>query len=388
MANRHLTNNFIKNLKVDRQTDHYDSLVRNFGVRATAGGTKSFFVMYRLGKQSKRHTLGRYPALSLAEARKNAQEALALVRGGKDPAALKRAARDNYQDTLFSSVVVKYIEVYAKRQTKAWEETHRLLNREFVPVFKHHQIADIKSNDVSVVLDEIVARGSPSAANHAFAAVRKLFNWACEHEYLSTSPVARLRPPSKHVHRDRVLSGDEIVRIWTAAADMGYPYGHVVQLLLLTGQRRDEVAHLRWTDLDLLNAKWTLPAIRNKSGRQHTVPLTEPMIQLLRSMPTTKELLVFPARGKDTPIAGFSKWKSQLDANSAVYHWRIHDIRRTVASGMAQLHVSPHVIERVLNHKTGILGGVAGIYNQYGYLPEMRTALNLWNDHLISMGQK
>ena len=163
---------------------------------------------------------------------------------------------------------------------------------------------------------------------------------------------------------------------------VGDPFRCIVQLLVLTGQRKSEVTGMRWTELDLANRIWRIPADRTKPGRAHEVPLTNTVIELLRCVPKLHDEFVFPARGRDNPASGFSKWKRELDALAGINAWRLHDLRRTVASGMARRKVPPHVIERVLNHVTVILGGVAGIYNRFGYLDEMREALELWSNHI------
>jgi hypothetical protein len=176
----------------------------------------------------------------------------------------------------------------------------------------------------------------------------------------------------------------ELVSIWRAANEMGWPYGRIVQLLILTGQRRNEVTGMRWSELDLAKGQWTIPAERTKPGRVHELPLVPAAVDLIQRLPKIHDQYVFPAKGKDNSASGFSKWKHELDRIAGLSDWRIHDLRRTVASGMAQLKVAPHIIERVLNHTTGTLGGVAGIYNRFGYLDEMREALQRWSDHLIN----
>jgi integrase len=205
-----------------------------------------------------------------------------------------------------------------------------------------------------------------------------MFNWAVEQGHLERSPCAGLGMPAQAISRDRILSDGELARVWKAAGEMGYPFGPMIQLLILTAQRRGEVVGLRWSELDTNAMEWTLPNGRTKSARAHIVPLSGAAAELVTGLPRLHDVLVFPARGKNNPASGFSKWKRELDERSGVVDWRIHDLRRTAASGMAQLAVPPHIIERVLNHTTGTLGGVAGIYNRYGYLVEMRSALERW----------
>jgi integrase len=324
-------------------------------------------------------TVGRYPLLSLAEARARAERALREVSEGRDPAAAKKAARNRYADQLFTAVAEEFVEKHAKRKTRTWRETERILKREFAWPWKHRPIQDITKQDLNRVLDGIVARRAPIAANGALAAVRKLFNWAIERGYVSVSPCAGTQRPSKAVSRNRVLSHAELAAVWRAAADTPYPFGQVVQLLILTAQRRAEVVGMRWSELDLEQRLWSLPAARTKANREHAVPLSELAVRIIRSVPRMHDDLVFPARGKDTAASGFSKWKRALDANSKAIGWTLHDLRRTAATRMAELSVRPHVIEHILNHQ---MPGVAGVYNRFEYLPEMREALAQWSEQI------
>lgn len=235
------------------------------------------------------------------------------------------------------------------------------------------------------MLSAIVNRGSPSTANHALAVLRKMFQWGVEQGHLERSPCAGLGMPAQVISRDRILSDGELSRVRKAADEMGYPFGPMIQLLILTAQRRGEVVGLRWSEINTKAMEWTLPNGRTKSARPHVVPLSGAAAELLARLPRLHDVLVFPARGKDNPASGFSKWKGELDERSGVVDWRIHDLRRTAASGMAQLAVPPHIIERVLNHTTGTLGGVARIYNRYGYLAEMRLALERWSERVTTL---
>ena len=385
MASTVLTDIAVRNLKpsVGRQVDVYDSKIRGLAVRVSPMGTKAFVIWYRIGSKARRLTLGRFPTMTLAEARKRAQEALLQVADGKDPAAEKQRARSEYDGKLFSTLVDEFIETYAKRKTRGWHETDRLLRREFVSFWASWPVQTISRQDVAKVLNAIVKRGSPSVANHALAALRKMFNWAIEYGHLDRSPCFGIKAPTKLKSRDRVLTVEELVCIWQAAEKMGYPYGRIIQLLILTAQRRNEVTGMRWVELDLAKATWTIPAERTKPGRTHELPLSESAVKLLQGLPKTHEVFVFPAaRGKDNTVSGFSKRKRQLDELAEFGTWRLHDLRRTVASRLAQLRVPPHIIEKILNHTTGTLGGVAGIYNRFGYLDEMREAMELWASEL------
>jgi integrase len=202
---------------------------------------------------------------------------------------------------------------------------------------------------------------------------------------LEKSPCQGIQKPAKTAPRDRVLTDNEVRSVWLSLEVVGYPYGPFAQILLLTGQRKGEVAGMRWTELDFRESLWSIPADRNKSDRAHVVPLTSKVLELIEGLPRSDPTLVFPTRAPGRTLHDFSRWKAELDAASKVTNWRLHDFRRTAATGMAKAGVGPHVVERILNHSTGILGGVAGVYNRFGYLPEMRSALETWQDHVLKV---
>jgi integrase len=381
---------FLKRLKPNPsgQFQRFDKKTPGLGIRVSPGGTKAFVLCYRVARRNRRLALGRYPTMSLSEARERAREGLGQVARGIDPANEKSLARDTYQSSLFPTVLDDFIENYAKRKTRSWRETDRILHQEFVAVWRKLPITQITRHTMNSVLDAIVKRGTPSAANHAFAAIRRFFNWCVERGHLDHSPCIGMKAPSKVVSRDRVLKDEELAAIWLAAEKMGWPFGSLVQLLILTGQRRNEISGLCWQHLDLDQGLWTQPAEGNKSARVHVVPLSPLASQIIRSLPRVHDKFVFPARGKDNPISGFSKWKRKLDELSGVRNWTLHDLRRTAATGMAALSVPPHIVELVLNHQSGTLGGIAGIYNRFQYLEERRQALERWSEHLDAVIRK
>ena len=384
MRRQVLTDIVIRGLKppAQGQAEVWDAKLPGFGIRISSQGTKSFVLLYRVAGRPRRLTLGRFPILGLGKARKLAVEALTAVAEGEDPGTSKSERSNTVREETFGSAVSEFVEAYVKRKNRRWEETAAILEREFVVPWGRRDLREITKRDVHEVIDGIVARGTNRAANRAFAHVRKLFNWCVERGTLDQSPCSGLRMPTKEVSRDRVLSDAELARIWAATNQIGYPYGYVVQTLILTAQRRDEVAGC---ELDLVSGLWSMPADRNKSGRPHELPLTPLVVQILTSIPRLHEVLVFPARDRDGPLSGFSKWKARLDELSHVLGWTLHDLRRTAATGMARLGVAPHVVERILNHTSGTFGGVAGVYNRFGYLPEMRGAMELFSQHVDSL---
>ncbi len=379
-----LTDAKIKNLKPsqDKQYEIWDEKISGFGCRVSPKGSRSFVLVYRLNGRSRRLTLGQYPSLSLSEARKLAQKAKSEIVHGIDPAEKKQTKKDKTYN--FEEIVNQFIEIYAKPRNKSWHETQRILNTDFVKHWRNRDIRELTKSDVNKILDK-KAKKYPSAANHAFSAISKFFNWAVERDMLISSPSQGLSLPSPLVKRDRVLNELELVKIWKAAEEISYPYGNIIQLLMLTGQRRGEVSSMRWEDLNYDESRWVIPADLNKSGRQHIVPLTKEVIETISSIPKINDTWLFPARGSDRPVSGFSKWKKKLDRLSDTSDWKVHDIRRSVATGMAKLKISPHIIEKVLNHTSGSLSGVAGIYNQYEYQDEMREALVLWEQYLSEL---
>lgn len=378
---------FLKRLKPNPggQFQRFDKKTPGLGIRVSPGGTKAFVLCYRIARRNRRLALGRYPTMSLSEARERAREGLGQVARGIDPANEKCLARDTYQSSLFPNVLDAFIESYAKRKTRSWHETEAILRREFEKPWRRLPINQITKQTINAALDDIVKRGTPSAANHAFAAIRRLLNWTVERGYLDHSPCIGMKAPCKVVSRDRVVSNEELAAIWRAAEKMGWPFGSLVQLLILTGQRRSEVGGLCWQHLNLQHRIWAQPAECNKSARPHLVPLSPLAMQVIQPLPRLNDEFVFPARGRNNPLSGYSKWKRKLDDVSGVRAWTLHDLRRTAATGMAAIAIAPHIIEAVLNHRSGVLGGIAGNYNRFEYLDERRDALELWSQHVESI---
>lgn len=389
MAKEMLTDIRIKKITppTKGQADLWDTKLPGFGIRVSSHGTKSFILIYRFKGKSRRFTIGRYPIVSLAAARKDALNALTQIHNGIDPSEEKIKQRQEALIIKFDDFVEEFIEKYAKRKNKDWKESQRIINREFTTKWKRKDITTIEKKDINLILDAIIDRGSPSTANHALAAIRRLFNWAVERGVLDHSPCYGIKPPAKNRSRDRVLSDDELTRVWRATLIEAYPFGVITQLLILTGQRLGEVRSIQWSQIGFDNKIWSIPAEQNKSGRAHEVPLTNTAIGVLRNIPYFHKTLLFPAQklNADRPVSGFGRPKQRLDQLSEVSDWRMHDLRRTVATGMARNQIPPHVVERILNHKSGTFGGVAGVYNRFGYLPEMREALEIWETHILCL---
>lgn len=357
-------------------------------------GGKSWAVRYRADGKPRKLTLGPYPRMPLTEAREAARTALRAVAEGRDPAGEKRAAKTEPGDTTrFGAVAADYIERYAKPRNRSWRETESFLTRTLNATdrWQDRDVRSIGRKDVLNALDAVVARGATIHANRLFAALRRFFAWTVERGILNASPMAGLKPPSPEVSRDRVLTDRELVAAWIAAEQIGYPFGPVVQLLILTGQRRSEVLEAEWREFDLDAATWTIPRTRAKNDRAHVVPLAPHAVAILRQLPRVgqRSHLLFTTTGA-TPFSGVSKATERLQALAATSSpdaaeaasWRLHDLRRTFASGCARLGVPVHVVEKALNHVSGTHSGIVGVYQRHDYGDERRRAMELWAANL------
>lgn len=378
----------------------WDTELPGFGLKVTPAGAKVYLVQYRTGGRgspTRRVTIGKHGAPYTAEtARKAAKTILGRVADGKDPAEEKRvaAASDGGART-FETVAEQFIDRYAKPKNRSWKQMQRRLAKHVTPHWGTRDITTIGRADVAELLDGIVDQGHGRLANMVHALVRKLFAWAMERDIVDRNPAAGFRPPAPNVSRDRVLSDDELRLAWLAADKMGAPFGGFVQMLILTLQRRDEVARLAKSELDLSERMWQLPRERVKNDEGHLVPLSEAAAQLLADTAWLGEY-AFSTTGA-APISGYSKMKARLtqlmeairrkEAEAAGHdvgklkplaNWHLHDLRRTGATGMARMGVPPHVVDKILNHKSGTISGVAAVYNRHSYLDERRSALESW----------
>jgi integrase len=220
-------------------------------------------------------------------------------------------------------------------------------------------------------------------ANRVLATIRKFFNWCIGRGLLEQSPSAGVPGPAKEKARYRTLNDAELSAVLLAARRIGNAFGGIVQLLALTGQRREEVGRLTWNQVDVPQSLWVLPGEHAKNGKPHVVHLSEPALRLLEETPCHGEL-VFSSDG-NTVFQGYSKAKARLDELSGVTDWTLHDLRRTVVSGMARLGIAPHVADKVLNHQSGTISGVAAVYQRHEFMAERHSALQRWGEHVSEM---
>jgi integrase len=367
------------------ETVYWDETLPGFGVKVTPAGRKVFIVLYRTGGSGSRlrkYTIGPHGRVTLHVARGEAQRVLGARREGRDLAGEKRDARRKISSDRVKDLVDAFTRQHlAKRRSGA--EISRLLQREVVERWGSRSIHTITKREVVSMLGELVDRGTPAAAIKLHKVCGTFFNWCVGRALLDRSPSEGVPTPALAGSRDRVLTDSELGRVLRAADQIGGVYGGIVLLLALTGQRREEVAQMIWDEIDLRERMWTLDGARTKNRRPHFIFLSAPAIALIEKMPRLGRY-VFTQSG-EKPFAAFSTSKRQLDEVSGLKNWVIHDLRRTVVSGMARLGVAPHVADKILNHTSGSISGVAAVYQRHEFMAEREEALTRWGDHVSGL---
>jgi integrase len=367
----------------------FDDEQRGLGVRVTelaqkgSLARKSYLAQYLLGRIKRRVPLGSCAAISLAAAREAARAILGDVAKGRDPAAERKAAahevkRKAAEEVLTLDVLAgewRTLRLADKRERYATEAVRAIRY-----AFKDHlraPAADLTRHTVLRVLDNLGRDGKTAMASRTAAYGRSCYQWAVKRGSLAINPFMGLSLAAT-VKRERVLTDDELAAVWKAAAGPG-PFNAIVRMLILTGQRRGEVAGMTWDEF--APSTWTIPGVRTKNGVAHIVPLSPQAQAILRVCPQLDESgLVFP--GLKGPFNGFGKAKGALDRASGVKDWRLHDLRRTVATGLQRLGVRLEVTEAVLNHVSGSRAGIVGVYQRHDWAEEKRAALNAWGEQV------
>jgi integrase len=368
--------------------DHleWDDELAGFGVRLRASGRKVWIAQYRPpgSRRTRRVTLGAVEKLTPVEARTAARKLLARVALGHDPQGEREAERARSART-FRSAVEAYL---AAKQGELRPASYRirrlyLLGPYFRPLHPMG-VGDVAHPDVAARLSAITRGHSTHTAGAARRAVSAFFRWTMEEGWTTANPVIGTRKPADSKPREHVLSDAELVRVWRACGDDDF--GRIIRLLILLGSRRAEVGGMRWSELDLDAGMWTLPAGRSKNHRAHAIALPAAAIELIKSVPRSSRDHLFGDRAG----RGFTSWsrgRQDLDQHliGKVKPWRIHDIRRTVATGMADVGIEPHHIEACLGHYSGHRRGVAGIYNRSSYERPIKAALQRWSEHVAAL---
>jgi integrase len=362
-------------------------------------GKKSWAVRFRVGARTRKLTLGKYPTLTLKDARVAAGKALGDVAKGSDPAAAKREARERKSETV-RACVERYIRTWQKPRNRTAHEVESLLNRLLVNRIGGRDIRELSARELSRLLKGVNRNG--------LGKVRHFFGWCVRQNLLDVSPAAALQSDDPVVRRERVLSDDELRAFLASLPDMGEPWASVYELIALTAQRRSEVAEAKRREFDLDAGTWTIPRERAKNDKAHVVHLSPRALEIVRAQRgNDPDGFLFPASNEgEGAISGFSKAKTRLDRfmlaklkeaaqargddpdRVTLPAWVVHDLRRTAATAMAARNFPIHVVERVLNHVAGsTTGGLIAVYQRHDYLAERREALEAWGAHLGGLKQ-
>jgi integrase len=416
MARKRLTDRTLKALAPADPGKRYDVMdadVPGLGIRVTDKGQRTFVLLTRYPGSSNptRRALGEYGVLSLEQARAKARLWHDLIRRGVDPKeqeANQRRVEQQRRDDSFRAIAEDFIRLAligpdpANPRQRTGAATAREIRTEFVARFGERPIDSITSRDIVQVTDAAIERGAPYHAHHLLAHARRLFNWAIARGVygIERSPCDRMKPSQvigAKALRTRTLSDDEIRAYWTAVSEVGFPFGPLFKMLILTGQRRSEVGEASWPEFDLRKAIWDIPPERMKAKARHILPLTEQVSGLIAACPRATGPFIFSTTHGKVPVSGYSKAKQRLDGAMLVHlrqqaqargddparvtlpKFVLHDVRRTVRTHLSSLPISDLVRELVIAHSKPTLHKV---YDQFGYLDEKRQALELWEARL------
>ena len=372
---------WVKKLKSQaKQIDYFDLILPSFGLRVGKTGRKTWIVMYRIKGQRiiKRFTLGRYPQLSLKDARIKAKAILVKADQGEDPAGKKQESK---KAPTFEDLSNEYLEKYAIKKKSIYED-QRIITKDFIPAWGHWKAKDIKRRDILRLLDSIVDRGAPIQANRTLALIRKIFNWGISRDLVENNPCLQVKMPGQENQRDRVFSENEIKALWGAFEQVGPIMEPFFKLRLVTAQRGGEVMSMRRKDVDLDSGWWVIPEEHSKNGLAHRVPLSGLALDILKQMEAISgnNEWVFPSPKKSCSyIKNVQKTALRIREYSGVSDFKPHDLRRTAASLMTGMGVSRLTVSKILNH---VEQGVTRVYDRYSYDKEKCIALNKWSRRL------
>ena len=364
--------------KSKRELIVFDDDIGGFGIRIRKSGSRSWIYQYDIAGRTRRITLGHVSAIDPAKARQIASELHAKVRLGHDPASDRAESRARADETF--GACVRLFLAWQRGRVKDFRNIERHLVRNLAALH-NLPLAKIDQRTLAAQLTRISTRGSPIQANRTRASLSRFFSWACGEGLAENNPAVLCnRNPEKS--RERVLTLDELKQIWTALPDSDY--GAILKILILTGQRAAEISDLQWSEIDLERNLISLPASRTKNKRPHRVPISDIVRAILEARPQNGREFVFGV-GQERGFSGWSRAKSALDKAVKIPSWRVHDIRRTTASGMAEMGIQPWIVESVLNHVSGFKAGIAGVYNKSSHEAEKAIALQRWSEHVAAI---
>ena len=364
----------------------WDDECPGLGVRLQ-GSARRWIVRYRVAgnPKQKQITLGPLVGMPLRRAREAAVEYTGTAKRGIDKATVEMAKAEEAHrlqrsraEGRLGLIVDRYLqhaESYLRPST--FKETKRYLAVAWQPM--HDEVVtELDTRAIIARLETIATDSGPVTANRARSALSQCMSWAAARGIIHRNPLIGTRAIAVEKPRERVLSNDEIAKLW-AETDRAGDFAAIIRLLLLTGQRREEVAAMRWSEIDLERRLWEIPGTRTKNHRPHQVPLSNQALAILEALERRESRDLVFGTGK-AGFSGFGQSKARSDRRSGLREWRVHDLRRTAVTGMAEIGLQPHVIEAVVNHVSGHKSGVAGIYNRASYAEEKRRALQAWAD--------
>jgi integrase len=372
-----------------------DTIVPGLYFIVQPSGAKSWSIRARLHGKPIKYTIGKYPAYELGSvdkpntARCLAQQALNAIHRGKDPRTIRNEERAN----TVKAVAAEWIKRDQKGNRRVGE-TERLLDRDVLPHIGDRPIISITKPDIKRLVDRATDR-SRYAGTHLVSRVHRLFAWAVEADYIATNPVRGIKKPvtMKEMARDRVLADGELGAVWWATGDIAWHFGQAARLLILTGARLNEIAQLRWSEVDLETGTIALEGERTKTGAPHIIPLSAPALEIVKHLDEKWHVeavdgapsFVFTTTGR-TPVSGWSRAKRQIDSRCPdMPAWKLHDLRRTLATGLQRQGTRLEVTEAVLGHTSGSRGGIVGVYQRHDWAEEKRAALEGWGRHVSAL---
>jgi integrase len=364
-----LNDRSVKSLKAkDRQYDVRDAATPGLSIRVNANGTKSWSVIVSKGGRRQRITLGRYPNISLANARLMAEERKS---GGYRVSGSVETVFNQYLEEI-------------KITRRSWRDVEQVARLYMLPLMGDRKIDTISAMDGVELLDHVTRKSSRNRAAKTLAYLRPFFRWAAGKTFIPTNPWAVLvAPENTSQARERVLTDSELAAIWAFAKADTYPFGPFLQLLILTAQRRSEVSGLQWEEIDAERSIWSIPSARHKQKRGHEVVLSSAAIEIISSLPRYCDWLFSTTR--KTPISGFGKFKQRIDKATGISGWRLHDVRRTAATRMAELQVPRFNIARILGHSDT---SITATYDRASYRDEKGRAMEVWANFVLNLEPK
>src|SRR5262245_51914399 len=392
----------------------FDSGYDGLALRVGHGGTKSWTFFYRFGGKLKRMRLGVMPDMSLDDAHEAWRNARDAVKQGKDPGAapapvgpaVAAAELEANANGTFKAIFEDWFAIDQKGN-KGRKEVERIIKRECFPLWQHRQMASITREEIADMLDVIAKRGAMAMSRRTQAHVHRLFRWAAGKARIPANPMTDLEKNGKEVKRRRSLSDEELRLAWRAASEISWPLGHATKLLILTLARRDEIGAMRWDELDLANNEIRLEGARFKNDEPQLIPLSSMARKIIEKLPRIEDSPFVFTTTVTTPISGWSRAKRCLDKQMLDYAqqrarkrgadsedvkiapWRVHDLRRTGATGLEKLGERLQVVEALLGHIQGSKAGVAGIYQTHNYREEKHLAVARWAEHVAKVvGEK